>query len=672
MHKFRSAESVLKLLQAWVDAGWIRALDLALARFLSQQLPQQGGQQLPKQGEQQGEVLLLAALVSHQVGRGHICLPLLPMLEAPAEVLNLPLENETLPSEFRLAELALKPQQLIQFERALAHSEAVGRPDEDLGEPLVYDGEALYLRRFWQYEWRISNDLRGRMNAKLAAELDHAKVSEALNELFPLQNSTDNSLNSINWQKLACAIALRTPFSVITGGPGTGKTYSVVRLLAMLQRFSATPLRIKLAAPTGKAAARLKESIQTAVQKMASGETSQAWSTALQRIQSDSSTLHKLLGVQRNTRKFKHNAFHQLNLDVLVIDEASMIDIEMMDAILAALPAHARLILLGDKDQLASVEAGAVLAQLCANAEGGHYQNETFEYLQSFSQQPLPTSLSNPDGPDYLQHVVMLRTSRRFNESSGIGHLAAAINNGDAAGAANLFTDSQYKDIHLLKPTDITHPDAIANMLEELRKLCQQGFKAYWQVIENRPANNTDKQIIDDWARKVLQAYSEFQLLTPVREGDFGVEGLNQHVPRWLKFLSPAEQWYEGRPVMVTENDYSLNLRNGDIGMVLVAPYDNRKRVVFIDNDGQIRWLLPSRLRSVQTVFAMTVHKSQGSEFKHAVMVIPNRDNPGLTRELVYTGVTRAAEALTLVVPKWQIFTNAINRQIYRAGKLRL
>lgn len=684
----------MTLLRQWQQSGWLNALDIALARLVT----------APTDGEQP-ILALMTALLSYQVLRGHVCLNLQQLLDHPHALLSLS------PMQLRQMEEAgvvtpasqLSLLKLQDIETLLSTSGAVTCIDSIAAEgstqlaehatpmaaekavntPLVYAAGALYLRRFWLYEQGISDELRGRMKSSAMQRRSGDALSGLLNELFPAAQTNPQAppLEQVSWQKLACANTLRSRFSVITGGPGTGKTYTVVRLLALLQRLAMTDhgqgLRIRLAAPTGKAAARLKESIQSALSEMLQDPHFASWQDTLQQIDSESSTLHKLLGTQQQTRAFRHHSGHPLSLDVLVIDEASMVDIEMMDAVLAALPKTAQLILLGDKDQLASVEAGAVLGQLCAGAEEGHYREDSFDYLQSVSDAKIPLQLFDAGGPDYLQHVVMLRVSRRFDGRSGIGHLANAVNAGDVKRLRELLpqvpSTRPFTDIQLLSaPPATAIQEAETSLLEVLRPLCVAGFKTYWQVIQQRPDQNADDSAIEQWARKVLQTYTHFQLLTPLREGTFGVTGLNQQIERWLTFMPKTTLWYEGRPVIVTQNDYSLNLRNGDIGMVLKWPRDGRERVVFIDSDGRLRWILPSRLRQVNTVFAMTVHKSQGSEFAYTVVVMPSVDNPVLCRELVYTGITRAAKQLTLVVPRWDILEQAVRRQTYRSGNLNL
>lgn len=699
---------VIALLAQWQQAGLISALDLALARFLLNQ----NATATSPQALLNSSTLLLAVLLSHQVGRGHVCLPLAPLFTAPEQLLNINPEGfynakaEAIPGLNQLLN-GLTEADLLN---ALTSSAAVfmannlGERQSSMpyqGQPLVLalkqqtalaaadtieeaEFNALYLYRYWHYEQQIAYDLQRLMQPTSAALPTATMLNTWLDELFGADAAnvaTEEAIRAINWQKLACVNTLRSQFSVITGGPGTGKTYTVVRLLALLQRLQAqshsAPLIIKLAAPTGKAAARLKESIQAAATSLEALPAS--WAEALAQISAESSTLHKLLGVQAGSRQFKHRKGKPLALDVLIVDEASMVDIELMQALLAALPKEARLVLLGDKDQLASVEAGAVLGQLCAGAEQGGYRPETLAFLQQFSQIPLPAGLAQDAGSAHLQHVVMLRVSRRFTDSSGIGALARAVNRADLSALSAVFNpDSGYADLALIQ--GLAHEQAEQQaLIAALKQLCQQGFAAYWQAIKARPAANCSAGALDSWARTVLNTYQRFQLLTPVREGPFGVAGLNALVQKTLSFLPSTtdntqrqDSWFEGRPVMVTANDYNLNLRNGDIGMVLVSPYDGQKRAVFIDSDNKVRWILPSRLTEVETVFAMTVHKSQGSEFAHTVMVLPDRDNPVLSRELLYTGITRAAKQLTLVVPDWQVLLDAVKRKTVRAGSLRV
>lgn len=729
-------KSVAPLME-WQAEALLSHLDVAMARLVASELGTQerelGGnaaEGVANTRTDESILMVLVAFLSYQVSRGHVCLSLAELMRAPEQTLGLEraaLERlTTTPSAWLSSSSLAKVIELLERSSAVA---SLHRAATVTNQPLVLDSQNLYFSRFWRYERTIVTHLYARMQSRAFEDIGAAKLNTLLDALFPPDSkpteqtfegdSAQQRILNTPWQKLACANTLRGRFSVITGGPGTGKTFTVVRLLALLQRLAmqdgGTPLTIKLAAPTGKAAARLKESIQQALIQLKQVPELVDWATTFAQIDSDSTTLHKLLGTQQHTRRFRHDAHRPLNVDVLVVDEASMIDIEMMHALLVALPKHTQLILLGDKDQLASVEAGAVLGQLCTNAEHGQYRRETFDYLQAVSSTPLPKHLFDPNGPDHLQHVVMLRVSRRFDDASGIGHLARAVNEGNTQQVQRLLlersTATNYPDIAVvpLQPREMPRVGKGSRSLQakkdipltetadhqlteaseqtlwaELRKLCYQGFKGYWQVVQQRPSATASPAELDSWAAGVLKAYANFQLLSALREGPFGVQGLNQQITGWLDYipkqgsqgagqLTMAVQsghWYEGRPVMVTENDYSLNLRNGDVGVTLMSPGDATLRVVFIDSQGQLRWILPSRLRHVQTVFAMTVHKSQGSEFAHTVMVLPPHDSPVLSRELIYTGITRASKQLTLVIPQWQVLRQAVERKTQRAGRL--
>jgi exodeoxyribonuclease V alpha subunit len=448
---------------------------------------------------------------------------------------------------------------------------------------------------------------------------------------------------------MACALAARSQFAVITGGPGTGKTNTVIRLLGLLQASALDAghptLRIRLAAPTGKAAARLDEAIGGQIDQLRTLDLP-GGEALHQAIPREVTTLHRLLGARPGTRHFRHHAGHPLPLDMVVVDEASMVDIEMMTALLDALPAHARLVLLGDRDQLASVEAGAVLGRLCAQAEGGHYQAETAQWLQAATGEAVDPSLRDDTGRPLDQAIAMLRHSFRFDAGGGIGQLARAINTGDAQAA-----------LHILKAQD--HDDLDYRGLHGADDPTVARLVTSRPDYPMRPAADAERAEWDAWATAILETAGQFQMLTPLRRGPFG-----------------ADRWYAGRPVMVTGNDYGLKLMNGDIGITLRVParfgdpeQGEDLRVAF-RSEGRVRWVLPSRLQRVETVYAMTVHKSQGSEFAHTALIVPDTAPPVLTRELIYTAVTRARERFTLLCASDRVLTQAIQRRVTRQSQL--
>ncbi|AZD64676.1 DNA helicase/exodeoxyribonuclease V, alpha subunit [Pseudomonas chlororaphis] len=666
------AADLLLLLDRWVERGWLRALDKAFVGFLHELEPQ--GDPL---------VLMAAALTSHQLGHGHVCLDLFETLKEPDFALSLPPEGDLQSTAAVLPSQVLATLDGAHWCKALAASRLVAlaadQSEQARQRPLVLSGKRLYLRRYWAYERRIDNALRQRLAVQ---EETPADLAERLGGLFGAAKAT----GPVDWQKLACALAIRGAFSIITGGPGTGKTTTVVRLLALLQApavEAGKPLRIRLAAPTGKAAARLTESISLQVRSLSVDD------SVREKIPSDVTTVHRLLGNRPGTRHFRHHAGNRLPLDVLVVDEASMIDLEMMANLLDALPVHARLVLLGDKDQLASVEAGAVLGDLCRDAEAGWYSPQTRRWLEAVSGEQLADSGLQEDNAGthpLAQQVVMLRHSRRFGEGSGIGQLARWVNQQQAEEARRLLAARSHADLYGLSLKG-EQDRALERLLLEGHGDGPQGYRHYLSLLRGqRPPVDT---ALEDprwtaWARDVLQAFDQFQLLCAVRKGPWGVEGLNQRITAALfkaRLIESDQQWYEGRPVLMTRNDYGLGLMNGDIGIALKLPehegaQDGRRvlRVAFPRNDGQggVRFVLPSRLNDVETVYAMTVHKSQGSEFAHTALILPEALNPVLTKELIYTGITRAKDWFSLIEPRAGVFEEAVRRKVKRLSGLML
>jgi exodeoxyribonuclease V alpha subunit len=663
------AADLLQLLQRWVERGWLRALDRAFVGFLHELDPQADPL-----------VLLAAALTSHQLGHGHVCLDVFETLKAPDFALSLPPEGDVQTAAMLLPSQLLDGQDGAHWCHALAASRlvalAVDSSESAQSRPLVLSGKRLYLRRYWTYERRIDSALRLRLATQ---ENIAADLPKRLNELF--DQATPGAV--VDWQKLACALATRGAFSIVTGGPGTGKTTTVVRLLALLQAPAVEnggALRIRLAAPTGKAAARLTESISQQVLSLKVPD------AVREKIPTQVTTVHRLLGSRPGTRHFRHHLGNPLPLDVLVVDEASMIDLEMMANLLDALPPHARLVLLGDKDQLASVEAGAVLGDLCRDAEAGWYSPQTREWLQAASGEDLSASSlqEDIDGTHPLaQQVVMLRYSRRFGEGSGIGQLARWVNQQNAEEARKLLAARSHADLFCVSLKG-EHDHALERLVLDGQGGGAQGYRYYLNLLRtSRPPADTPREDPrwTDWARQLLQAFDAFQLLCAVRKGPWGVEGLNQRITAALlkaRLIDSDQQWYEGRPVLMTRNDYGLGLMNGDIGIALKLPERDGGpqvlRVAFPRNDGQggVRFVLPSRLNDVETVYAMTVHKSQGSEFAHTALILPDALNPVLTKELIYTGITRAKDWFSLIEPRGGVFEEAVRRKVKRLSGLML
>ena len=589
---------------SWAQSTPLTGLDKSLANLLNS-----------KQPSDDPRHIWLAALTSHQWGRGHACLDLATLQTQAAELLGWTDEQTaTLPSMLHEATTTLP----------WAQGDA---------SPLVLtedkDGARLYLRRAWTAEQNIRQNIAQRLALPCDVPAD---LQQRLDALFPPAKNDKPDM-----QRLACEVAAQNRITLITGGPGTGKTTTVVKLLSLLVGTSSNDLQIHLAAPTGKAAARLTESISNTLTQMPA--------EVQARIPTQAQTLHRLL--QTNSKAAQ---VQQLATDVVVVDEASMIDLEMMARLLQAVPPTARLILLGDKDQLASVEAGAVMSQLCTGT--------------------------------LLKHqTVTLIHSHRFDAKSGIGHWARAVNadvadNTPALKALWNAAPDWLATLPLQQSIegDTPEPDVTRLQLNsasdsKLAVGMRYGWRNWLALLEahRHSKTATAAPCSDAQAVALLKAFTEFCVLCAVREGPLGVTQLNTQVEHALGLgQSP---WYTGRPVMVTRNDYALELMNGDIGLCLPGP-DGVLRVAFPAVDGGVRWVMPSRLDSVETVFAMTVHKSQGSEFAHVLLVIPALESPVLTRELVYTGLTRAKKRLTLWAPQLGVLWNGCARRVLRSGGL--
>lgn len=686
----------------WQAQGAVRALDVALADFISADMN-------PDDDPAQHHALWWAVLlVSERNGHGHVCLDLAWALAHPEQLLS-GLRDERAPEASFLIrqqlQQVLAAVEISQWTRWLAASPAVmvvddggerGQADAAAhleGTPLVLSGSRLYLRRYWQYEETI----RVGIEQRLADPVVLPDVAAQLLAGLFATPATDDGVATIDWQQVACALAARQRFAVMTGGPGTGKTFTVLKLLALVQGLSlltqGQAAVIRLAAPTGKAAARLNESISQQLGRIqlpdVAGLDQAHWRAT---IPHEVSTLHRLLGARPDSRHFRHHAGAPLPVDWVVVDEASMVDVEMMASLMQALPAQARLILLGDQDQLASVEAGSVLGDLCREAREGHYTPATCEWLAAMTGIEIPAAYQDAQGRPLHQAITMLRHSRRFAAEGGISQLARLVNEGRRLPGEPPVPDRLHAVLALFdeKRPDARHADAdidclkVASTADRIfQRWVVEAYRPYLMAMnDRRPSMAAPTQAFDEWALTLFDMRSQFQLLAALRRGEWGVEGLNDQIRQWLHqaglLSDPWAVWYPGRPVLVTANDYALGLMNGDIGLCLALPVDERDgsrvtrlRVAFPDGQGGVRWVLPSRLQATETVFAMTVHKSQGSEFQHTALVLPDRVNPVLTRELIYTGITRAGARFSLIYSRDDVLGAALNQAVVRVSGLR-
>ncbi len=605
---FSFSDSTLRLR----ETGLFASIDLHLASFISH-----------LEGKDDPVLALSVGILSRHAGQGNICLDLGRIDESLVRALNG--KGIAVPDR-------------ATWQKVLADSSVVGSPGAD--RPLILEGSRLYMKRYFEYENGLASDLV-RLASERVSGIDVDRLGRGLNSYFP------DTANGGFWQKVAGFAAATRRLCVISGGPGTGKTTTVAKILALILEQSDQPLRIALAAPTGKAAARLKESLQGIGNRLDLPE------EVVERMPTSAVTLHRLLGWIAGSPRFRHDRDNPLDLDLLVLDEVSMVDLPLMAKTVQALPENARLILLGDRDQLASVEAGAVLGDIC-----GRDRLEVFSdsFVQEYARtvgagnNPLEPLPEQGEGRGLGDAVVPLTKSYRFGEESGIKRLSLAVRDGDGSGSLTVL-ESNLPDISWIDTRKMGDPASV------VRSVIDKGFM---------PAFATG----DVEAR--YDRLQGFRILSPVRDGARGTVNLNAMVREILETNNVMERrtsWPEGMMVMVSANDYGVRLYNGDIGLV-GADETGRPLIHFPDSErAGMRSIAPVRLPPHEPAFAMTVHKSQGSEFDHVLFVLPETDSPVLTRELLYTAITRARKKVTLVGDP-EIFARAVGRRIERGSGL--
>jgi exodeoxyribonuclease V alpha subunit len=489
-----------------------------------------------------------------------------------------------------------------QWPEALKQCDTVGTPGTYA--PLLLDPAGrLYLYRCWSYEQHVADGILSRIRPLVTNEI---RLEAALDRYFPVQGT------AADLQRSAARMALTHRFSVVSGGPGTGKTATVAGILALLLDLAGdSHLEIELAAPTGKAAIRLQKSVLQAADRLALPDEIRS------HLPAEVRTIHRLLGVRTRTGGFRHNRQNRLSCDILVIDEASMVDLQLMASLMDALRDNARLILLGDRNQLASVEAGAVLADICNSA----------------NREAVP--------------VTQLTRSYRFNDDSGIAALSSLINNGQSAAAVEFLKSGQHPDIIWRQfPTGQAFDDAFDGAV-------RNGFAGY--IRAESPAD-------------ALDALNSFRILSPLRAGALGVDNLNKLCERSLATIRiSGPRRLHLTPVMITGNNYELELYNGDTGVV--EDVAGSPTVWFENARGELRHISELRLPPREAAFALTVHKSQGSEFDRILLILPDRETTILSRELLYTAVTRARCQIEIWGSE-EIICQAIDRRILRKSGL--
>ncbi|NBC67211.1 MAG: exodeoxyribonuclease V subunit alpha [Bacteroidetes bacterium] len=580
----------LSLIKGWfekgVEAGWIENYEREILRFLENEY-----------GHLSEGIRMCAVFTSLFIKAGHTCLPLDRSPQEWVEILGLDVENPAMfnSEKVKISEINLSP--------------IVGSPGDM--KPLILTDKRLTFRRFWYYETIAVQCIK--KNSKNNYTIDISGISvQILDDLFP------NSLNEPNWQKVAAALSLMKPFLIISGGPGTGKTTTVARILALHQRLSKERLNIGLAAPTGKAAGRMGEALNRELENLNLSE------EELRHFPSEAKTVHRLLSGTESRGLLPPVEKKNLRHDLIIIDEASMMDLSLMYRLVDHLSENTRLILLGDKDQLASVEAGAVFADLCRKADNG-FLAETIRELKELG---IKAELPQHEESEISDFIVYLTKSYRFDKSSGIGRLSEIVKNQNNENITLDFIFDEYKDLRY-QPFNYQKKD-LQIILDDLK-----------QRIKTCSDIQTAEGMLSFWKQSIW--------LMVLRRGLTGTEGLNRLIEEQLAAERTVEMengWYHGRPFMITQNDYNLGIFNGDMGVTLV---DKDNSIwVFVESGSEIKKFKPHRLSHFDPAYFLTVHKSQGSEFDRVNLLLPQKDTQILTKELIYTAITRARESFTL------------------------
>ncbi len=611
------------------SSGLLSPLDVHFGRFIA-------GKHIP--GGICAYAGMAGALAGRYTGMGNVCVDLKrlsgrlwPPDAAPSEGVRLP--------DFSV------------WRRRLLEGEAVGRPGER--KPLILDSKGrLYLFRYWNYERRLAEAILG-LAAEPVRVPDVDGLKEGLLRLFP-----SDGVEETDRQQVAAMCALTRRFCVITGGPGTGKTTTVAKILALfVERQPEIAAKIALAAPTGKAAARLKESLRWAVSGL------DCRKEVVEAVPMEACTIHRLLGSRVGTPYFQHHKENPLSKQLVIVDEASMVDLPLMSKLIQALPEQGRLILLGDKDQLASVEAGALLGDICSD-EATDCFSEGFERLcRSLTGRPLSGWVRREDQSGLCDGIVELTRNYRFSDAGGIAVVGELVKQGKGTKALQVLAEGKAPGV-TWRP--LPGPDVLGRALKEL---VSDVFEDYGERVRE----TCKLGVGEEGAIGLLQYLRRFRILSPVRQGPFGVVGLNRMVESILGEYGttgsgPAP--YPGKPIMVLRNDYHLKLFNGDVGVLLPNPSNPGELFAYFETpEGAIRSYPIASLPQWETVYAMTVHKSQGSEFDRVLLVLPDRRVEVLSRELIYTAVSRAKRSVEIWGTE-SVFQFAVARKVERGSGL--
>lgn len=648
---------MLNLLEDLKNEHVISELNYQFARLIAKKQQKFGYDPLTQQ-----LAILVSAVMSFTVLQGNTCL----RLDTDAANNLFYLQDRKLTRDY-LAAIQQKIDYLspLQWHNVLQHHIAFSDDPERVA-PMLFQQQRLYFYRYWRSENRIAHYLQQAIQQQ--HNVDIAFNKQLLAELFPTKHER------IDWQKIAVATALEKSFCLISGGPGTGKTYTVALLLAALQlhhlQHHDKPLSISLTAPTGKAAARLKESIQQQITKL-------TLPTAIE-LPTTAATLHRLLGIHPLKDLPQYHQKNPLPIDVLVVDEASMINLTLMEKLMNALRPTTRLIMLGDKDQLASVEAGAIMGELGQFITQGYSQSHC-QYLAELTGYHIPPHNHGLIIRDSLCH---LRHSYRFSDQSGIGLLAMEINAQQAVKSWHIFASEHYPDLaHIPYPPATRFPDKKSWIQHCVNLVTQQAVTLYKDYLLLAKKRWQDPKAVS--IQRIFESFQKVRFLSALRVTELGADRLNQLIAEALlkaglvQFRHSRES-YLGKPILITANDPATQIFSGDIGLML--PDEQKNLRVYFDTFIEVKKtdhsiekqhlnLSPSRIPQYESAYVMTVHKSQGSEFNHTILVMPLISSPIITKELLYTAVTRAKQNFTLFSNE-KIWKQGVSAKIERQSGL--
>ncbi len=611
-----------------IQSGLLNEIDIVFADYICS-----------KQEQETLQLWMLAAMLSYSVNNGDSAFDSESISGCSlADVFNIPTPGKESSKQDRERYNTLSEKKFITFnnEELLKYSEVIGFSGDS--KPIIFNCNLFFLNKFDNYENIVANFIKERIqhNKKIAPQM-----TTKINDLFPVNSDA----YAINWQKVAAILAIKNDFLVISGGPGTGKTTTSGQILTLLLEDDPN-LIINMVAPTGKAADRLSESIR----KFKTQYQDQLPDSILGKIPEKAETIHKFLGIAMSTPKYSE--FAPAPTDLLLIDEASMVSLPLYAATFKALKQTCKVILLGDKDQLMAVENGNVLNDITSAEHLNRFSANFAKSIATITDNALTVEIAKDSKNPMEDVAVQLEHSWRFDQNSGIGHLSRLLNSATTATKSDEISSliDRFEDVNLVS---INCKDALS---EYISNLCTTTLNKYTEAVES---NDIDA---------VFQQLSQFRILCALNNTPFGVHQINSKIEQELFPDTATATFYHGQPIMITKNDYRLKLSNGDVGVIFQDLESGELKAFFQASDDDFRKLTPSSMDEYTTAFAISIHKSQGSEFNNVYIILPPEKNPILTKELIYTAVTRAKEQCTVIASPKILYHCAITKMHRTSG----